>query len=60
MHPVSPRIMRAAQILTSLTMAAFMAVAWIPPLRRYAWPLRAGILTLFLIGCAVLTVTAFF
>ena len=59
MRPVSPEQMQAARMLTSLTLAAFLAVGWIPGLRRHAGRIRLGVLAIFLIGCVVLIVAAF-
>jgi hypothetical protein len=58
-RPVSPEQMQAARMLTSLTLAAFLAVGWVPGLRRHAGRIRVGVLVAFLVGCAVLIVAAF-
>lgn len=58
LQSVSPALMQDAQILTGLSMAAFLAVGWIPALGRYAGTLRLGVLVVFLIGCAALLAAA--
>jgi hypothetical protein len=57
-QPVSAAQMQRAQILTGLGMAAFLAAGFIPGLRPYAAKIRAAVLAIFLLGCAVLIVDA--
>ena len=54
--PVSAADMQAAQVVTGLAMAAFLAVGLIPGLRPYAGKIRAGILAIYLLGCALLVI----
>ena len=46
---VSGEEIRAAQIVTGVTMAAFIAVGMIPATRRYATQIRAALLVLYLV-----------
>ena len=50
--PVTGEEMRAAQILTGATMAAWLACGAIPGVRPYATTLRAGLLAAYLLCCA--------
>ena len=50
---VSGEEIRAAQIVTGVTMAAFIAVGMIPATRRYATQIRAALLVLYLAACGV-------
>jgi hypothetical protein len=43
---------RAAQILTGATLAAWLACGVIPVARPYATKIRAGLLAVYLLGCA--------
>jgi hypothetical protein len=44
--------MRAAQLLTGATMAAWLTCGVVPAARPYATKLRAGLLAAYLLGCA--------
>lgn len=44
---------RAAQIVTGLTMAAFIAVGLAPGLRERAGAIRGAVLALYLVACAL-------
>ena len=50
--PVTAEEMRAAQILTGATMAAWLACGAIPGVRPYATKLRAVLLGIYLLCCA--------
>jgi hypothetical protein len=53
---VSSEEIRAAQIVTGVTMAAFIAAGVIPGARRYAARIRGALLVLYLVVCgAILT-----
>jgi hypothetical protein len=49
---VTSEEMRIARVITGATMAAFVAVGFIPTLRRRAFVLRAALLALYLLACA--------
>ena len=49
---VSSEEIRAAQIVTGVTMAAFIAVGMIPATRRYVTQIRAALLVLYLVVCS--------
>jgi hypothetical protein len=49
---VSAEEMRAAQILSGATMAAWLACGAIPGIRPHATKIRAALLTAYLLGCA--------
>ena len=51
---VSSEEIRAAQIVTGVTMAAFIAVGMIPGTRRYAPQIRGALLVLYLVACGVI------
>jgi len=51
---VSSEEIRAAQIVTGVTMAAFIAVGMLPATRRYAAQIRGALLALYLVACGVL------
>jgi hypothetical protein len=51
---VSAEDMRAAQIVTGATMAAFIGVGLVPGLRAHAVRIRAVLLAAFLLACGVL------
>ena len=53
MVAITAEQMRAAQILTGATMAAWLASGVIPGARPYAGKIRAGLLAAYLAGCAV-------
>jgi hypothetical protein len=48
---VSDNEMRAAQIVTGVTMAAFIAVGLAPGLQRHATKIRLALVVLYLIAC---------
>ena len=50
---VSGDEMRAAQIVTGVTMAAFIAVGLAPGLRERAGAIRGALLALYLVACGV-------
>jgi hypothetical protein len=50
---VSGEEMRAAQIVTGVTMAAFIAAGVVPGLRERAAAIRGALLVLYLIACGV-------
>jgi hypothetical protein len=50
--PVTEETMRAAQILTGATMAAWLACGIIPGVRPYVTKFRAGLLVAYLSCCA--------
>jgi hypothetical protein len=50
--PVTAEEMRAAQMLTGATMAAWLACGVIPSIRPHATNLRAALLAACLLGCA--------
>jgi hypothetical protein len=50
---VSSADMRAAQIVTGATMAAFIIVGLVPGLREHAGVIRVGLLVIYLLVCAV-------
>jgi hypothetical protein len=53
---VSSEEIRAAQIVTGVTMAAFIAAGVVPGARRYAARIRGALLVLYLVVCgAILT-----
>jgi len=56
---VSPEELRAAQILTGLTMALFLAVGYVRPIRRHASTARLILLVVYLAACAALLLRAF-
>ena len=43
--------LRAAQIITGVTMALFLTVGLVPGLGPYAGKIRAGVLAAYLLGC---------
>jgi len=43
--------LRAAQIITGVTMVLFLMAGLIPGLGPYAGKIRAGVLTAYLLGC---------
>ncbi len=49
--PVSAEEIRAAQILTGATMAAWLASGWIPGARPYTTKIRTVLLAAYLLGC---------
>jgi hypothetical protein len=49
---VTAEQMRAAQMLTGATMAAWLACGAIPGIRPHATKIRAGLLAAYLAGCA--------
>ena len=57
---VSSEEIRAAQILTGVTMAAFIAVGMIPGARRYAARIRVALLVLYLVVCGAILIHALF
>jgi len=57
---VSSEEIRAAQILTGVTMAAFIAVGVIPGARGYAARIRAALLVLYLVLCGAILTHALF
>ncbi len=57
---VSSEEIRAAQILTGVTMAAFIAAGVIPGTRRHAARIRGVLLVLYLVGCGALLTRALF
>lgn len=56
--PTTAAEMRTAQILTGLAMALFISVRLVPGLRPYVRGIQAAVLTVYLVGCAVLVVHA--
>ena len=54
--PVTSEDMRAAQLLTGATMAAWLTCGVVPAARPYATKLRAGLLAAYLLGCAAFVV----
>jgi hypothetical protein len=50
---VSSEQMRAAQIVTSVTMAVLIGVGVVPGLRRYAGTIRLVLLAAYLVSCGV-------
>jgi len=54
--PASAEEIHAAQILTGLAMALFLAVGLIPASRPYARKVQAGVLAAYLLGCAAFIV----
>jgi hypothetical protein len=51
---VSGEEMRAARIVTGVTMALFVGVSVAPGLRRHAGRLRLALLAVYLLACATL------
>lgn len=51
-RPASVEEVQAAQILTGVTLALFLAIGLVPGLRPYAWKIRAGVIAAYLLGCA--------
>ena len=51
MGGVSPDEMRAAQILTGAVLALWLAIGYVPALRRYAVAARLALLVVYLVGC---------
>jgi hypothetical protein len=54
--PASAAEMHAAQILTGLAMALFLAVGLIPGIRTHARKIQAVVLAVYLLGCAAFIV----
>jgi len=52
LNAVSADEMRAAQLITGVTMAIWIGVGVVPPLRNYAGPVRRAALALYLLCCA--------
>ena len=50
---VSSADMRAAQIVTGATMAAFIGVGLAPGLREHARVIRGALLVIYLVACCV-------
>jgi hypothetical protein len=50
---VSGEEMRAAQIVTGVTMAAFIAAGVVPGLRARAGAIRGALLAVYLIACCI-------
>jgi hypothetical protein len=57
---VSSEEIRAAQIVTGVTMAAFLAAGMIPGARRYAARIRGALLVLYLVFCGAILIHALF
>jgi hypothetical protein len=57
---VSGEEMRAAQVVTGVTMAAFIAAGLVPGLRERAGAIRAALLVLYLIACGAFAAYALF
>jgi hypothetical protein len=53
---VSGTELQAARILTGATMVAFLGVGLVPALRAHAGRIRAALLVLYLLACAVFIV----
>jgi hypothetical protein len=53
---VSSEEMRAARIVTGVTMALFVGVSVAPGLRRHAGAIRLALLLVYLVVCAVFIV----
>jgi hypothetical protein len=49
--------MRAARLVTGVTMALFVGVSVAPGLRRYAGRIRLALLVVYLVVCAVFVAT---
>jgi len=56
---VSDQEFRAAQILTLSTLALWLALGFVPALRRYANAIRACLLAFFVVGWAAFLAYAF-
>ena len=54
--PTTDEEVRAAQILTGATMAAWLACGVIPGVRPYTARIRTALLAAYLLGCAVFIV----
>jgi hypothetical protein len=52
MAPLTTEEIRAAQMLTAATMAAWLACGVVPAIRPHAAKFRAGLLAAYLAGCA--------
>lgn len=50
-YSVSADTMRAAQLITGVTMAIWIGIGVFPPLRPHAHMLRHAVLLLYLVGC---------
>ena len=57
---VSGEEIRAAQIATGLTMAAFIAACVVPGVRQYAAKIRGALLILYLVACGAILTSALF
>jgi uncharacterized membrane protein len=52
---VTDQDMQTVRVVTGATMAAFLAVGLVPPLRPYVSRIRVVLLALFLVGCGGFT-----
>ena len=57
---VTPEELRAAQVFTFGTLALWLLLGFVPPLRRYARSAQACLLIVFLAGCAAFLAYVFF
>jgi hypothetical protein len=57
---VASEEIRAAQIVTGVTMAAFIAVGVVPGARKYAGRIRGALLVLYLVACGAILTHALF
>jgi hypothetical protein len=58
MTALSADQVRVAQAITGIAMAVWMGVGFVPPLQRYAYPIRGAILALYLLSCVIFIAAA--